>query len=322
MGIEPTRSAWKADVLPLNYARRAAQQSLPLRRASRAEWWGEQDSNLRRLSHQIYSLTPLAARESPPGVARAGPGQGRSRVERRATMRRYQRRARGPRSRLIVFPSQLYREQPGRGRVASGAWSPVGFRRPPPVLRDAASWSQRWDSNPQPPDYKSGALPIELRWLGQVAPGRVRASPPGLRARHVREAGRRCNGRVRFFASGPRSGPGGLDPLVGPRAASPPARLGGPSHRPPPIAPLPHRRPSSPPGRGPLPSGPRGGRRSRGGRRPQPASPRGIHPGARPGLDPGRSRRSCPPTLPPGLPEAMLPPHATDLLRPGAPGGP
>ncbi len=28
-------------------------------------WWGKQDSNLRRLSHQIYSLTPLAAREFP-----------------------------------------------------------------------------------------------------------------------------------------------------------------------------------------------------------------------------------------------------------------
>ena len=25
------------------------------------EWWGEQDSNLRRLCHQIYSLTSLAA---------------------------------------------------------------------------------------------------------------------------------------------------------------------------------------------------------------------------------------------------------------------
>lgn len=24
-------------------------------------------------------------------------------------------------------------------------------------------WSWRWESNPQPPDYKSGALPIELR---------------------------------------------------------------------------------------------------------------------------------------------------------------
>ena len=28
--------------------------------------WGVQDSNLRRLCHQIYSLTPLTARETPP----------------------------------------------------------------------------------------------------------------------------------------------------------------------------------------------------------------------------------------------------------------
>ena len=30
-----------------------------------AKKWGKQDSNLRRLSHQIYSLAPLAAREFP-----------------------------------------------------------------------------------------------------------------------------------------------------------------------------------------------------------------------------------------------------------------
>ena len=40
------------------------------------------------------------------------------------------------------------------------------------------AWSQRWDSNPQPPDYKSGALPIEPRWLFQSAD----------RARHVGSA--------------------------------------------------------------------------------------------------------------------------------------
>ncbi len=28
------------------------------------EWWREEDSNLRRLSQQIYSLPPLTARES------------------------------------------------------------------------------------------------------------------------------------------------------------------------------------------------------------------------------------------------------------------
>jgi hypothetical protein len=27
-------------------------------------------------------------------------------------------------------------------------------------------WSWLWDLNPQPPDYKSGALPIELSQLG------------------------------------------------------------------------------------------------------------------------------------------------------------
>ncbi len=51
MGIEPTLSAWKAEVLPLNYARIGK------------SWWRGQDSNLRRLSRQIYSLIPLAARE-------------------------------------------------------------------------------------------------------------------------------------------------------------------------------------------------------------------------------------------------------------------
>ncbi len=54
MGIEPTLSAWKAEVLPLNYARIGKL------------WWRGQDSNLRRLSRQIYSLIPLAAREPLP----------------------------------------------------------------------------------------------------------------------------------------------------------------------------------------------------------------------------------------------------------------
>ena len=50
MGIEPTWPAWKAGALPLSYAR---------------NWWGEQDSNLRRRRQQIYSLSPLATRVSP-----------------------------------------------------------------------------------------------------------------------------------------------------------------------------------------------------------------------------------------------------------------
>lgn len=55
MGIEPTLSAWKAEVLPLNHTRNTGQF-----------WWREQDSNLRRLSRQIYSLIPLTAREPLP----------------------------------------------------------------------------------------------------------------------------------------------------------------------------------------------------------------------------------------------------------------
>jgi hypothetical protein len=51
-------------------ARRGPDRCVASRRSAKADasesgWWGETDSNRRRLSHQIYSLTPLAARESP-----------------------------------------------------------------------------------------------------------------------------------------------------------------------------------------------------------------------------------------------------------------
>ena len=71
MGVEPTLSAWKAEVLPLNYTR----AFIPTRRwlmatacdpgepAFQTIWWRGEDSNLRRLSRQIYSLIPLTARE-------------------------------------------------------------------------------------------------------------------------------------------------------------------------------------------------------------------------------------------------------------------
>jgi hypothetical protein len=70
MGIEPMSSAWKAEVLPLNYtrlqtdARRFSKtaEATPDAKPRRC-WWRGEDSNLRRLSRQIYSLIPLAARE-------------------------------------------------------------------------------------------------------------------------------------------------------------------------------------------------------------------------------------------------------------------
>ena len=82
MGIEPTQPAWKAGALPLSYARvspfphaekhqgarapRSPQSKTSVNSNSEivAEW-GKQDSNLRRLSHQIYSLAHLAALEFP-----------------------------------------------------------------------------------------------------------------------------------------------------------------------------------------------------------------------------------------------------------------
>ena len=74
MGIEPTRPAWKAGVLPLNYARVTARHKLhqpaePINanpHQTESMRWGRQDSNLRRLRHQIYSLAHLAALEHPP----------------------------------------------------------------------------------------------------------------------------------------------------------------------------------------------------------------------------------------------------------------
>ena len=72
MGIEPTLSAWKAEVLPLNYTRiTKLTDSAPLIALS---WWRGEDSNLRRLSRQIYSLIPLTTREPLPQRAAHCPG--------------------------------------------------------------------------------------------------------------------------------------------------------------------------------------------------------------------------------------------------------
>ena len=68
MGIEPTPSAWKAEVLPLNYARTTIYKQTSLHHFATLNTrcikdWRGQDSNLRRRSRQIYSLIPLTARE-------------------------------------------------------------------------------------------------------------------------------------------------------------------------------------------------------------------------------------------------------------------
>ena len=80
-GIEPSQPDWKSGTLPLSYTRvygppraavghgayRGARSDLSFNvsgpPASLGEgcWWAKQDSNLRRQSHQIYSLTQLTA---------------------------------------------------------------------------------------------------------------------------------------------------------------------------------------------------------------------------------------------------------------------
>src|SRR5215211_136126 len=75
-GIEPSSSAWKAVALPLSYTRAGGQSSevsnqkvppvaapTPITDDDRhltPDWWGREDSNLRRLSQRIYSpISPV-----------------------------------------------------------------------------------------------------------------------------------------------------------------------------------------------------------------------------------------------------------------------
>ena len=58
-GIEPSYSAWKAAALPLSYTRITRKMVTPVCLTRQKEWWGKQDSNLRRRSQRIYSPPPL-----------------------------------------------------------------------------------------------------------------------------------------------------------------------------------------------------------------------------------------------------------------------
>ena len=68
-------------------------------------------------------------------------------------------------------------------RCAMGSIVPIVFSIPAVVLSWPSSpaprlWSWRWDSNPQPADYKSAALPVELRQLGDDRPLTIRGQAP------------------------------------------------------------------------------------------------------------------------------------------------
>ena len=81
---------------------------------------------------------------------------------------------------------------------------PFGHSGTPPKR---STWSQRRDLNPRPADYKSAALPAELRWLGRLVFRWPRLSPRcfpyNLRSRRpfFRLAGtiRKHTSRIRIF---------------------------------------------------------------------------------------------------------------------------
>src|SRR5262252_3987812 len=69
MGIEPTSSAWKAEVLPLNYTRAdgAPLPAAPLSGPpSRSGWWRGKDSNLRRRKPADLQSAPVGRLGTPP----------------------------------------------------------------------------------------------------------------------------------------------------------------------------------------------------------------------------------------------------------------
>jgi hypothetical protein len=70
MGIEPTQPAWKAGILPLNYARVAERPSHPNKASQSLNTepgtGGNRIRTCEGLRHQIYSLAPLATQVFPP----------------------------------------------------------------------------------------------------------------------------------------------------------------------------------------------------------------------------------------------------------------
>ncbi len=94
-------------------------------------------------------------------------------------------------------------------------------------LRDLGrSWSQRWDSNPRPPDYKSGALPTELRWRGVSSGGR-RQSPEPMGPKACRAPRSRNGSAVWYGRARTGQGSGGLSRSLfsgSPGGAGPPRR--------------------------------------------------------------------------------------------------
>jgi hypothetical protein len=65
-GIEPASSAWKAEVLPLNYSRPARKSCLARRFRVACCWWREVDSNHRRRKPADLQSAPVGRLGIPP----------------------------------------------------------------------------------------------------------------------------------------------------------------------------------------------------------------------------------------------------------------
>ena len=71
--------------------------------------------------------------------------------------------------------------EPPKSATADLQSAPFGHSGTYPCIRDTnqGKWSRRWDLNPQPADYKSAALPIELH--RRTAHGKDDGDPEGAR---------------------------------------------------------------------------------------------------------------------------------------------
>ncbi len=58
--------------------------------------------------------------------------------------------------------------EPSKSSTTDLQSAPFGHSGTPPQSIKIKKWSRLWDSNPQPADYKSAALPIELNRLANV----------------------------------------------------------------------------------------------------------------------------------------------------------
>ena len=188
-GIEPSCAAWKAAVLPLNYTRPALLRVRAIHQGSTGA--DREDTSLRNTGPTPTSLTTAAVAATVSVhtrvVARPGfePGKaeptdlqsvpfdrsGISPSDRRGC--RWRPRAVNARggSSTTGFERARSGEALGGSVGRSAPWLssdrfvfPVSRLTERPRRAESGRWSQRRDSNPQPADYKSAALPIEPRW--------------------------------------------------------------------------------------------------------------------------------------------------------------